>query len=88
MNERICEDWFQLIYIHYNYINIFQNNEKYRYKSLGIFKRNNNFVLKFDIVETNTIQNEPTKDYRTDTIFNQEPRILETWEREFSSTVR
>ena len=88
MTERVHSNWFQLIYAHYNYIDIFNKNEKYNYKPLGIFKRSNNFVLKFDIVETNTTQNESTKDYRTDTIFNQEPRLLETWEREFSSTVR
>lgn len=84
MTERVHKDWFQLVYAHYNYIHIFNQNEKYNYKPLGIFKRNDNFVLKFDIVETNTTHNESTEDYRTDTIFNQEPRLYEAWQGELS----
>ena len=29
MTERIDRDWFQLVYAHYNYIHIFDKNDKY-----------------------------------------------------------
>ena len=88
MTEKKSTDLFHLIYAHYNFIHIFSNNEKYMYKPFGIFRENGSFVLKFDIVETNTIQNESGEDYRIDTIFNEEPRIYETWQREPSSFIR
>ena len=77
MKEVTNDDWFHLVYMHYNFIHIFMDNKKYIYKPFGIFRKNNTFVLQYDIVETNKIQYDYKESYRTDSIFNQEPKLLE-----------
>ena len=49
--ERVSKDLFALLYIHYNYISIFERQSRYLYRPLNMIW-GEEFTLKFEIVDT------------------------------------
>lgn len=80
MQRTKAEDWFILLYKHFNLISIFEKNKKYSYKPYRMVKGKDSYYLEFDII--NELETKEEKDDRANfntgdnTIFNQEPRIL------------
>jgi hypothetical protein len=88
METRVSEDYFFLILLHYNLVNIFDRNEGWDYKpnAITLKKSTGKYLLTYKIVSTKTINNdrEHIQGPRDCTVFNQEPRIYQAWERELS----
>ena len=88
METRVSEDYFSLILLHYNLVNIFDKNEDWNYKpnAITLQKSTGKYSLSYKIVSTKNTYNdrEHTQSPRDCTVFNKEPRLYQAWERELS----
>ena len=88
METRVSRDYFFLILLHYNMVNVFSNNNDWKYvpNAITLKKSTGKYLLTYKIVSTKTINNdrEHIQGPRDCTVFNQEPRIYQAWERELS----
>ena len=88
METRVSEDYFFLILLHYNMVNVFSNNKNWNYipNAITLKKNTGKYSLTYKIVSTkNTYKDrEHIQCPRDCKVFNQEPRIYQAWERELS----
>ena len=81
METRVSEDYFFLILLHYNLVNIFDKNEDWEYKpnAITLNRGTGKYTLTYKIVSTKNTYNdrEHIQSSRDCTVFNQEPRVYE-----------
>ena len=79
METRVSEDYFFLILLHYNLVNVFDKNEDWDYKpnAITLNRSTGKYALTYKIVATKNINNdrEHIQSPRDCTVFNQEPRV-------------
>jgi len=72
-------DLVVLMMAHLKLVSHFIDNENYEYISYGITNSKLGYELKYEIVKLNNSNHDEPEPTASDSIFNEEPRVLESW---------